>query len=132
MLQKEVVDRICAQAGGSDYGRLSVMVQVACKTDKLFVVKPGAFRPPPKVDSAIVLLTPHSSPPVHIDDAHIFQALVRKAFSQRRKTLRNNLRGWLDADTMNKLGIDPGRRAETLQLTEFATLSNAVKTIAEH
>lgn len=132
MLQKEVVDRICAQAGGSDYGRLSVMVQIACRTERLFGVKPGAFRPPPKVDSAIVLLTPHPSPPVHIDDANIFQALVRKAFSQRRKTLRNNLRGWLDADTMSKLGIDPGRRAETLQLTEFATLSNAVKAIAEH
>ena len=132
MLQKEVVDRLCAQAGGSDYGRLSVMVQLACKTEKLFVVKPGAFRPPPKVDSAIVLLTPHPSPPVQIDDAGIFQALVRQAFSQRRKTLRNNLRGWLGADTMNKLGIDPGRRAETLQLAEFAILSNAVKTIPEH
>ena len=132
MLQKEVVNRICAEPGGSDYGRLSVMVQIACTTEKLFVVKPEAFRPPPKVDSAIVLLTPHSSPPVQIDDTDIFQKLVRKSFSQKRKTLRNNLKGWLDGDTISSLGIDPGCRAETLQLAEFAMLSNAIKILPEH
>ncbi len=125
MLQKEVVDRMCAPPGGRDYGRLSVMLQVRCQVERLFDVPPGAFTPPPKVDSAVVRLVPHAQPPVALRDARGFALVVKAAFAQRRKTLRNTLKGLVSADTMQALGIDPGRRAETLSLAEFAALANA-------
>jgi 16S rRNA (adenine1518-N6/adenine1519-N6)-dimethyltransferase len=125
MLQKEVVERLRAAPGGKDYGRLSVMIQYRCAVEKLFDVAPGAFTPPPRVDSAVVRLVPHAVPPVAVDDPARLAFLVRAAFASRRKTLRNNLRGLLSAETMLVLGIDPGRRAETLSLAEFALLSNA-------
>ena len=125
MLQKEVVDRMCAPPGGRDYGRLSVMLQVRCQVESLFDVPPGAFTPPPKVDSAVVRLTPHAQPPVALRDPQRFAAVVKAAFAQRRKVLRNTLKGMVSADTMQSLGIDPGRRAETLSLGEFAALANA-------
>ena len=128
MLQKEVVERLRAAPGGKDYGRLSVMIQYRCAVEKLFEVAPGAFTPPPEVNSAIVRLTPHRSPPVAVNDHERFALLVRAAFASRRKTLRNNLKGLLRAEDMTALGIDPGRRAETLSLDEFAALSN----VAEH
>lgn len=127
MLQKEVVERLRAVPGGKDYGRLSVMIQYRCAVEKLFDVAPGAFTPPPKVDSAVVRLVPHATPPVAVDDPARFALLVRAAFASRRKTLRNNMRGLLSAEDMLALGIDPGRRAETLSLAEFAALSNAAK-----
>jgi 16S rRNA (adenine1518-N6/adenine1519-N6)-dimethyltransferase len=126
MLQKEVVERITAQPGSGQYGRLSVMVQYHCQTEMLFSVGPGAFRPAPKVDSAIVRLTPHQQPPVDIDPDTLAQ-LVSRAFGQRRKTLRNNLKGLLDADTIVAQGIDPGIRPERLSLKEFARLAQALK-----
>ena len=126
MLQNEVVQRLSAAPGGKDYGRLSVMIQYRCAVEKLFEVAPGAFAPPPKVDSAVVRLTPHGKPPVAINDPERFALLVRAAFASRRKTLRNNLKGLLRAEDMTALGIDPGRRAETLSLAEFASLSNLV------
>lgn len=126
MLQKEVVDRLAAAPGTADYGRLSVMVQYHCRVQKLFEVPPHAFRPAPKVDSAIVRLVPHEKPPVEVHDLKAFSELVARCFSQRRKTLRNNLKGWLDAEGIEALGIDPAIRAETLGLAEFARLSNAV------
>lgn len=126
MLQKEVVERMAAEAGGKDYGRLSVMIQWRLRVEKLFDVRPGAFTPPPKVDSAVVRLTPHPAPPVAVNDAAVFARVVRAAFSQRRKTLRNTLRGLLPAEDMQRLGIDPMRRAETLSLAEFARLANAL------
>ena len=125
MLQKEVVDRMASAPGGKDYGRLSVMVQYRCRVEKLFTVPPGAFQPPPKVDSAVVRLTPHATPPVEVRDPATFARVVQAAFSQRRKTLRNSLKGLVSAEAMTALGIDPVRRAETLSLTEFAALAGA-------
>jgi 16S rRNA (adenine1518-N6/adenine1519-N6)-dimethyltransferase len=124
MLQKEVVDRLAAAPGGKDYGRLSVMVQARLAVEKLFEVGPGAFRPPPRVDSAVVRLTPHARPAVAIADGARFAQVVQAAFAQRRKTLRNSLRGLIAAETIAALGIDPQRRAETLALAEFAALAN--------
>ena len=125
MLQKEVVERLRATPGGKDYGRLSVMIQYRCAVEKLFDVAPGAFTPSPKVDSSVVRLIPHAAPPVAVDDPEQFSRTVRAAFANRRKTLRNNMRGLLSAERMVALGIDPTRRAETLSLAEFAALSNA-------
>lgn len=125
MLQKEVVDRMCAAPGGKDYGRLSVMIQYRCAVEKLFDVAPGAFTPPPKVDSSVARLVPHTTPPVTVNDPEKFARLVQAAFTSRRKVLRNTLKDWLRADEMQALGIDPIRRAETLSLAEFAALSNA-------
>ncbi len=126
MLQKEVVERMAAGPGEPDYGRLSVMLQYRCRVIPLFEIGPGAFDPPPKVDSAVVRLVPHAQPPVEVLDAARFEELVRRAFAQRRKTLRNNLRGLLDAQAIDATGVDPGRRPETLSLEEFARLANRV------
>jgi 16S rRNA (adenine1518-N6/adenine1519-N6)-dimethyltransferase len=126
MLQKEVVDRMAAAPGSKDYGRLSVMLQWQLHVEKLFDVRPGAFTPPPKVDSSVVRLVPHALPPIQVRDATAFAHLVRAAFAQRRKTLRNNLKGLMTAETLESLGIDPQRRAETLTLGEFAKVANAL------
>ena len=129
MLQKEVVDRLAAQPGTKDYGKLSVMMQYYCQVAHLFDVPPEAFDPPPKVDSAVVRLVPYTQPPVQVDDIRLFERLVTQAFSQRRKTLRNTLKKLLPAETMTDLGVDPSRRAETLSLREFASLANAVEAL---
>ena len=126
MLQKEVVERMTASPGGGDYGRLSVMIQYHCRAEKLFIVPPGAFFPPPKVESAIVRLVPHAAPPVEVGDEAVFAKLVRQAFAQRRKTLRNNLKGLLDSEAIEAAGIDPAIRPERLTLDQFAALSRAV------
>lgn len=126
MLQKEVVDRMAARPGGKTYGKLSVMLQAKCEITHLFDIGPGAFRPAPKVDSAFVQLRPYPEPPVQIQDHALFKQLVTLAFAQRRKTLRNSLREIIDADSMQSLGIDPGLRAERLELEEFAALADAV------
>jgi 16S rRNA (adenine1518-N6/adenine1519-N6)-dimethyltransferase len=123
MLQKEVVDRMAAEAGNRDYGRLSVMIQWRCRVEKLFDVEPGAFSPPPKVQSSLVKLVPHPRPPVEVTDPRVFARIVRAAFAQRRKTLRNSLSEILTAEELGRLGIDPRRRAETLSLDDFARLS---------
>lgn len=125
MLQKEVVDRLAAKPGNKDYGRLSVIMQYYCQVESLFNVPPDAFVPPPKVDSSIVRLRPYEHPIVHINDTSALETIVTAAFSQRRKTLRNTLRNYLSAEQMETLGIDAGRRAETLSLAEFAALANA-------
>ncbi len=126
MLQKEVVDRMAAEAGSKAYGRLSVMLQLKCDVMPLFDIGPGAFKPAPKVSSAFVRLQPHPKPVVQIDDYAVFSQVVTQAFAQRRKTLRNSLRELIDADAMQALGIDPVIRAERLTLDEFAALANAV------
>jgi 16S rRNA (adenine1518-N6/adenine1519-N6)-dimethyltransferase len=123
MLQKEVVDRICATAGSKKYGRLSVMMQYYCATDWLFDVPPESFDPSPKVMSAIVKLNPHAEPPVKIKDIASFKHLVTQAFSQRRKTIRNSLKDIIDEQHMLNLGIDPNLRAESLTLEQFALLN---------
>ena len=130
MLQKEVVDRMAAAPGGKDYGRLSVMIQWQLRVEKLFDVHPGAFTPPPKVDSSVVRLVPHATPLIQVRDPKLFAYVVRAAFAQRRKTLRNNLKNLCSGDRLAALGIDPQRRAETLTLAEFATLANALPPVA--
>ena len=124
MLQKEVVERIVAAPGSSDYGRLSVMMQYHCQAEYLFTVRPGAFTPVPKVDSAVVRLQPYSAPPVEVHRPEVFASLVRQAFSQRRKTLRNSLRNMLDAEAIQAAGVDPVLRPEQLSLDQFAKLAN--------
>ena len=127
MLQKEVVDRMCATAGSPDYGRLSVMVQYYCEVTQLFDVGPGAFTPPPKVDSSIVHLRPHRPGTYQVNEA-VLQQLVSQAFSQRRKTLRNSLKQWFSADQIQALDIDPGIRPEQLDLAAFIKLTQNVAT----
>lgn len=124
MLQKEVVDRLAAAPGSRQYGRLSVMVQYRCRVTRLFTIGPGAFQPPPRVESAFVRLEPYRELPVAIDDEAVLETLVRQAFAQRRKTLRNALRGILEEEAIRSLGIDPSLRAEMLGLSEFAALAN--------
>lgn len=126
MLQKEVVDRMAAAPGSKVYGRLSVMLQAYCRVQALFNVPPGAFRPPPKVDSAVVRLIPRATKDIGIVDTRRFSAIVRDAFGQRRKTLRNALAMQCDADTIAAAGIDPQTRAEQLAVTDFVRLANAL------
>lgn len=124
MLQKEVVERMAAGPGTGDYGRLSVMLQFRCAVLPLFGIGPGAFRPPPKVESAFVRLIPHRTPPVRVQDEALFTRIVQQAFGQRRKTLRNTLKGLLDNEDFAALNIDPQIRAEQLDLATFARLAN--------
>lgn len=124
MLQKEVVDRMAAAPGSKVYGRLSVMLQAWCKVTALFTVGPGAFRPPPKVDSAVVRLVPRPPGTIGIDDPSRFAAIVRDAFGQRRKTLRNALSAQCDEASIRGAGIDPQARAEQLAVADFVRLAN--------
>ena len=126
MLQKEVVDRMTAEPGTPEYGRLTVMLQAVFAIRRLFVVPPGAFRPAPKGDSAVARLTPlHERAPQIVDPAR-FARVVAGAFSQRRKTLRNALSSVCDAPALVAAGIDPGARGETLAVADFVRLANAL------
>jgi len=125
MLQKEVVDRMAAAPGSKVYGRLSVMLQAWCEVTSLFVVPPGAFRPPPKVDSAVVRLVPRDPATVGIIDPKHFADVVRAAFGQRRKTLRNALNGVVDEAGFAAAGVRSDARAEQLQVADFIALANA-------
>jgi 16S rRNA (adenine1518-N6/adenine1519-N6)-dimethyltransferase len=127
MLQKEVVDRICAVPGSKKYGRLSVMMQYYCLPELLFEVPPESFDPIPQVMSAIVRLVPHRQPPVVVNDLVKLNQVVTQAFSQRRKTLRNSLKKLIDEADIAALGIDPTMRAENISLAEFASLSNLLQ-----
>lgn len=124
MLQKEVVDRMAAGPGENNYGRLGIMTQYYCEVESLFVVPPGAFNPAPKVDSAIIRLTPYQQLPHPADEVSKLETVVRTAFNQRRKTLRNNLKPLLSADELETLGIDPSLRPEKLPLSDFVNISN--------
>ncbi|SBV36959.1 S-adenosylmethionine-6-N',N'-adenosyl (rRNA) dimethyltransferase [uncultured Stenotrophomonas sp.] len=128
MLQKEVVDRMAAAPGSKVYGRLSVMLQAWCEVRALFVVPPGAFRPPPKVDSAVVRLVPRDPATVGIVDPKHFADVVRAAFGQRRKTLRNALNGVVDEAGFTAAGVRSDARAEQLQVADFIALANATTT----
>ena len=123
MLQQDVVERMAAGPGEEAYGRLSVMLQYRCHVEPLFTVGPEAFRPLPKVRSAVVRLVPRETLPVAVRDERLFAEVVRRAFAQRRKTLRNALRGWLDIAQIEAAGVNPGARPETLDLAAFAALS---------
>lgn len=123
MLQREVVVRLAAKPGNKDYGRLSVMAQFYCLIEPLFTVKPGAFIPPPKVDSRVVRLRPHHpSLAPDIPRAALSQ-LVSRAFSQRRKTLANALKGLLVSAELESLGVHPRQRPETVSLEQYVTLT---------
>ncbi|MBI2381339.1 MAG: 16S rRNA (adenine(1518)-N(6)/adenine(1519)-N(6))-dimethyltransferase RsmA [Gammaproteobacteria bacterium] len=124
MLQKEVVERMAAGPGDEAYGRLSVMLQYWCEVEFLFLVGPGAFKPAPKVDSAIVRLTPHAVLPHPARDPALLERLIATAFNQRRKTLRNTLKEHVSEAQWQELGIDPVRRAETLELKDFVAIAN--------
>lgn len=123
MLQKEVVQRMAAAPGGKTYGRLSVMLQLACRVDALFDVPPSAFAPPPKVDSAVVRLIPLPAEQRPQVDPGSLETVVKAAFAQRRKTLSNALRQLLDAEALRTAGVDPRARAETLEPADFVRLA---------
>jgi len=122
MLQKEVVDRLCAAPGGKDYGRLGIMAQYYCDMEPLMEVYPESFYPPPKVISAVVRLVPHQRRPVEVP-ADALSRVVTAAFGQRRKTLRNALGNVLGEDEIRAAHVDPGERAENLSLQEYAQLA---------
>jgi 16S rRNA (adenine1518-N6/adenine1519-N6)-dimethyltransferase len=122
MLQKEVVERIAADVGSHDYGRLSVMMQLHFKISPLFTVAAQCFRPAPKVESAVVRMTPIPNPSISEDQSEAFAALVKQAFSQRRKTLKNTLKGLCDTRQINAAGIDPGKRPQELGVNDYIKL----------
>lgn len=126
MLQKEVVDRITAVPNTKEYGRLSVMIQYYCKPTFLFEVAPGSFNPPPKVTSAIFRLAPYQEKPIVAQNEKALARLVGHVFTQRRKTLRNSLKGMLQEGAFERTGIDPMARPETLSLAQFVALSDEV------
>jgi len=126
MLQLEVVNRLAASPGSKNWGRLGIMAQYHCQIESLFEVPPTAFSPAPRVQSAIVRLQPWVEPPWPACDEAVLRHVVRAAFAQRRKTLRNNLKGILDGDALEALGIDPGARSETLELSQFIAMANAL------
>jgi 16S rRNA (adenine1518-N6/adenine1519-N6)-dimethyltransferase len=125
MLQREVVERIAAEPGCKAYGRLSVMIQTFCRADALFTIGPSAFTPAPKVESAFLRLTPYRPLPHPVADAATLSRLVAQAFSQRRKTLRNTLKGALPPGFLEAQGIDPGQRAEQIPVSAYIHLANA-------
>jgi 16S rRNA (adenine1518-N6/adenine1519-N6)-dimethyltransferase len=126
MLQKEVVDRMAAGPGSKVYGRLSVMLQAYCQVMPLFDVPPGAFRPPPKVDSAVVRMVPRDPDTIGVRDRAKFEAVVRDAFGQRRKTLRNALSQQCDAAAIEAAGVRPDARAEQIDVADFVRLANSL------
>ena len=127
MLQREVVERMAATPGGKVYGRLSVMLQLVCHVEPLLRVPAGAFRPPPKVESAVVRLTPRPASERSIADAALLADIVRAAFGQRRKTLSNALSSVADVEQIIDAGIDPRARAETLSPSAFVALAEIVR-----
>lgn len=132
LVQKEVAERLRAAPGTPDYGSLSVFTQFHADIELVGVVPRGVFYPPPKVDSAIVRLTPHKEMPVAVSDPRLFEQVSRTAFGQRRKTLANALSGVAGHGrdeilaALHTAGIDPQRRGETLDLAEFAAIANAL------
>jgi 16S rRNA (adenine1518-N6/adenine1519-N6)-dimethyltransferase len=124
MLQKEVVDRMVAKPGTSDYGRLSIMLQYRFVMDRVLDVPPQAFNPPPKVDSAVVRMIPWPTLPHPAQDEALLEEIVQTAFAQRRKTLRNNLKGVIKDDDLVSLGIDPGCRPENVSVSQYVALAN--------
>ena len=124
MLQREVVDRMTAHPATPDYGRLTVMLQSQFRVERLFTVPAGAFRPAPKVESALARLVPLGAGAPDIADRELFAKLVRAAFGQRRKTLRNAVSGIADEPALRRAGVDPGDRGETLAVADFVCLAN--------
>ncbi len=124
MLQKEVVERMVAAPTTSEYGRLSVMLQYRLKMEYLITVPPEAFDPAPKVESAFVRCVPHDALPYTAENEALFAKVVTAAFGQRRKTLRNTLKEYLDDAGFTAVGIDSGLRAENLSVAQFVSIAN--------
>jgi 16S rRNA (adenine1518-N6/adenine1519-N6)-dimethyltransferase len=124
MLQKEVVQRMVAAPATSDYGRLSVMLQYRFEMELVLGIPPGAFRPPPKVESAVVRLVPFAQLPHRARDEVVFARVVAAAFAQRRKTLRNTLKAYFKAADFETVGVDAGLRAQDLGVAEFVRLAD--------
>lgn len=131
MLQLEVVNRLAASPGNKNYGRLSVMAQYYCEIQSMFEVPPEAFDPVPKVQSAIVRLSPYHQLPHPADNVETLHTLLRVAFNQRRKTLRNSLKTLVSSEQLEALNIDPIARPETLSLEQFVSISNAIGSISK-
>ena len=127
MLQKEVVERMAAAPGSKVYGRLSVMLQLVCRVEPLLRVPAGAFRPPPKVESAVVRLTPRAESERPTTDTGLLADIVRAAFGQRRKTLSNALSSIANAEEIARAGVDPRARAEQLSPSAFVALAHVVQ-----
>ena len=132
MLQKEVVDRMVAEPGSKDFGRLSVMLQYHYHMERMFIVPPGAFNPPPKVDSAIVRMIPRKEVGAGeaATDPALFAKVVTAAFSQRRKMLRNTLREFIGEAELAALGITPTARAEDIAVADYVRLANTLANLA--
>jgi 16S rRNA (adenine1518-N6/adenine1519-N6)-dimethyltransferase len=126
MLQKEVVDRLVASPGNKTYGRLSVVVQYQCEVEHLFDVPPTAFHPQPKVDSAIIRLTPYQQSPYPVVAFPVLERLMACAFSMRRKTLANNLKPLLSATELSALGIDPSLRPEQISVADYVHIAKFI------
>ncbi len=124
MLQDEVVERMVAEPSTPQYGRLSVMLQYRFHMEKLLDVPPQSFRPAPKVDSAVVRMVPIPAGEITVRNEKLFAAVVSAAFGQRRKTLRNTLRSYLNEADFERLGIDARLRAENLAVAEFTRVAN--------
>lgn len=122
MLQKEVVERIAADVGSHNYGRLAVMMQLYFKISPLFKVTAQSFRPVPQVESAVVRMSPISEVAISRDEQDAFSALVKQAFSQRRKTLKNTLKGLYDSAQMEAAGIAPGKRPQEVSISDYVRL----------
>ena len=129
MLQKEVVARMTALPATSDYGRLTVMLQAQFRVTRLFTVPGGAFRPPPKVESAVARLVPLGTAKPRIPDTDLFGRVVAAAFGQRRKTMRNALAALCDESTIRAAGVEPSARGETLAVADFVRLANMLDSI---
>ena len=126
MLQREVVERMTAAPGSKTYGRLSVSLAARCDVEHLFVVRPGSFTPAPRVDSAVARLLPNPKRRARITNESAFDRVVAQAFNQRRKRLANALGGLIGATDIEALGVDPGARAETLDVDAFIAIGNRV------
>lgn len=145
MVQREVGERLCAAPGGKDYGSLTLWVGYRYKTKLCQVVPPGAFQPPPRVESAILCLEAREKPQVDVGDEDLYFRIIQAGFAHRRKTLFNNLKSlnlnelksmqetFSNPETLRNLleraGIDPGRRAETLDAYEFAKIARSVESL---
>lgn len=133
MLQREVVQRLCAEPGSKQYGRLSIMAQYYCRIQALFEVPPNAFSPQPKVVSAIVSLQPHANPPYSVHNWQLFVNMVRQVFTQRRKTLHNALKSMVGSEGLVQIKreFDLTRRPQQVSGAEYAALANLIHTISE-
>lgn len=127
MLQKEVVTRLVAAPNSKSYGRLSVMAQYYCQIIPVLEVPPTAFKPAPKVDSAVVKLIPYKEKPYLVNDIRVLSRITTEAFNQRRKTIRNSLSNLFNSEQIAELGIDPNLRAENLTVQQYCLLANAWK-----